>query len=416
MQTARAHSAVVWPDLAASAVWWAYDRAPAGLDAMLHVGRRYLAPLLQPRMPVRRLGLASDVAGSLLTAFGQSMTLDRIVHGLRPIATWSAELPSASLADTIGRLRSGAFPGDASLASLPRFAAGLVGDGCLRIPALVSLELPLAGGVEDSLGRATTTVRRDARRVLDAGTTWSVSHELSEFEQFYQEFYTPSVSHRFGELAVLRERAMLRRQFRQGGGLIWLEIQGRRIAGTVVQLRGTTLHGLVAAADPSVRCEGRAGPQFAVKIAAIDVAAKLGATKLDLGGTVPFLCDGNLQAKRAFGGTIRRPDDSHRDLVLSWRVGVPAVRHLLHQAPLVFEFRHELHAVAAAALGTLADAREGSRLWRQYAPGGLRRRFVLGAAGWSSHAGDGSPAPSGPIVLCPDVDAAALNRAAAALD
>ena len=84
MHTARAQSAVAWPDLAASAVWWAYDRAPEGLDAMFHVGRRYLAPLLQPRMPVRRLGLATDVEGGLLTAFGQSMTLDHVVHRTPP--------------------------------------------------------------------------------------------------------------------------------------------------------------------------------------------------------------------------------------------------------------------------------------------------------------------------------------------
>ena len=415
MPTARGTTANSWPAMVANTARWAYDRAPAGLDGLLDAGRRYLAPMLQPRLPVAAVGLGSDPGGALV-AIGRSMTLDYVLDRLGPVTASRAALPPIALARAVGRLRRGAVAGDVVVAALPRALAGLVGPGYLRIPGLVGFELPLAGGLEATLGRATTTVRRDARRVLEAGTTWSVSHEPAEFEQFYLEFYAPSVRDRFGDLAVLREQAMLRRQFRQGGALIWLERDGRRVAGTVVQLRGATLHGLVAAADPDIRHEGRAGPQFALKIAALDVAARLGAAKLDLGGTVPLLRDGNLQAKRSFGAGIRLQDDSHRDLALGWRAGTTAVRHLLHQAPLLFATPGGLCAMAATAPGTVADARAGCQLWRQHAPAGLRRLFVLGAAGWASHATDGPPAPGGPIVLCPDVDPAAINRAAAAID
>jgi hypothetical protein len=205
---------------------------------------------------------------------------------------------------------------------------------------------------------------------------------------------------------------MLRRQFRHGGALIWLERAGRRIAGTVVQVRGSTLHGLVAAADPSIPQEGRAGPQFAIKIAALDLAPWLGAKRIDLGGTVPSLRDGSFQAKRAFGAELVRMEDSHRDLLLSWRAGAPAIRRLLHRAPLLFDAPGGLCGVAAVEPGDVADVRVACQLWRQYAPAGMRRLVVLGAATYSSHATDGPRRRDGPIVLCPECDASAVVRAA----
>ena len=46
-------------------------------------------------------------------------------------------------------------------------------------------------------------------------------------------------------------------------------------------------------------------------------------------------------------------------------------------------------------------------LWRQLAPPGVRGLFLLGAGGPAAH-----PAPDAMVCLCPDLDAASVNRLA----
>ena len=294
-------SGISHPNLAIAASWWLYEHAPAPLDSLLHLGRRHLAPLLRPRLDLRSYQLADASSGQIVAA-GDGMTLNFL---LQRLGYMSAAAPRPTgLMGIAAALRRAAEEGDLVLAMVPRAIGRRMGSDFLRVPALVSLALEVKHDLETTLAQATTTVRRDARRVVEMGITWTVSHALSEFDHFYDHYYAPSVSQRFGELAVVRQRSMLRRQFRHGGALIWLEQGGRRIGGSIVQVRIGTLHGLVAAADPRLEHEGRAGPQFAGKIAALVLASRLGAARVDLGGTVPCVRDGVMQAKRAFGASL----------------------------------------------------------------------------------------------------------------
>ena len=401
--------AVARPGGLAAAGWWLYERAPARLDALLELGRRYLAPLLRPRLAVRHHRLEGSPGGSALS-LGDGMTLSFLVQRLGPAAVETRSGCGYPKAATV--LREAMDEDDLVLAMVPRLLAGRLGRACLRVPGLVSLHLEVAPDLDATLVAATTTVRRDARRVLDAGFRWTLSDRSSDFERFYDDYYAPSVRIRFGDLGVVRERAMLHRQFRHGGHLIWLERDGRRVAATVVQVRRGVLHGLVAAADPLLQHEGRAGPQFAVKIAAMALARELGAHTIDLGGTVPSLRDGGMRAKRAFGAMVTPFADSHRELLLAWRADSFASRRLLHEAPLLFACGGGLSAVAAPPPGKIADAAAALELWRQLAPRGLQQLFLLGAPAIVRLQPDGSPG-DGPIVLWPDDGAGPLAAAAA---
>ena len=72
MPTAHGTTASSWPGLVANVAQWAYDRVPEGLDSLLDSSRRYIAPMLQPRLPVAAVGLGSDPGGALV-AIGRSM-------------------------------------------------------------------------------------------------------------------------------------------------------------------------------------------------------------------------------------------------------------------------------------------------------------------------------------------------------
>jgi hypothetical protein len=190
MQTERDIASGGWSDPVASAIAWTYDNAPAGLDTLLHLGRRYVAPLLKPRLPMRRIAIGDGMSGTVL-AIGESLTLDYVLQRLGGTRAAETLRGGATLFEIGSRLRSGTIEHDVVLVVVPRALAVPLGARCVRVPGLVSFVLPVASSLDTSLAEATTTVRRDARRVMEAGTIWTIATETAEFERFYDLFYTP---------------------------------------------------------------------------------------------------------------------------------------------------------------------------------------------------------------------------------
>jgi len=173
------------PNLAAAAGWWLYEHAPAPVDSLLRFGRRHLAPLLHRRPDLRSYHLADASSGQIVAA-GDGMTLGFL---LQRLGRMSAAAPcSTGLASLSAALRRADAEGDLVLAMVPRAIGRRIGRGFLRAPALVSLALEVKHDLEATLAQATTTVRRDARRVLEMGVTWTVSHALSELDRFYDHY------------------------------------------------------------------------------------------------------------------------------------------------------------------------------------------------------------------------------------
>jgi Acetyltransferase (GNAT) domain len=404
------------------ALWWAYERAPGGCDALFQLGRRHVMPVLRHRVPVSRLSGPTAGGGprATLVTTGSAMTLDLLVRRFFDGRPEVEPLGAVSLPRLPGVLERLAPTADLILACVPRAFAGWFGERYLRVPALAGARLPVGATVEAILVQAARTVRYDVRRALAKGYGWAFSRGQADFERFYDEFYRPSVRARFGPLAVVREREVLRRHFRHGGGLIWLHRDGRAVAGELVRGQGRRLRSLVAGVHPSWQDRSDPSPQFALNLATCDVAVRRGFSEVDFGGSVPSLRDGVLRSKRAWGAVVGPWEESHRDILVRWPAkSDQTVRQFLDATPLLFEGPSGLCAVAAVEPGRPTDvdaaADAGARLWRQYAPRGLRRLCLLGAAdGPSRHAPDGRPAPDGPILLCPAGDAAAINRAAGA--
>jgi len=221
---------------AGRALWWAYERVPGGCDAFFHLGRRYVMPVLRHRVPVSRLSGSTADGGprATLVTTGSAMTLDLLVRRFFDGRPKVEPIGAVSLARLLGVLERLAPTADLILACVPRAFAGWFGERYLRVPALVGARLPIGATNEATLAQATKTVRYDVRRALAKGYGWTCSRDQADFERFYDEFYRPSVRARFGPLAVVREREVLRRHFRHGGGLVWLHRDGRAAAGELV--------------------------------------------------------------------------------------------------------------------------------------------------------------------------------------
>ncbi len=399
------------------ALWWAYEHAPGHLDRVFWFGRRYAAALLRHRLPLCRLSGRSPADGREVTVVtaGAAMTLDFLVERIFASRPRARHLGMVSLARLPGTLERIGADADLTLACVPRAAARwLGGDRCLKVPALVSFRLGIGAGIDATLGAATYNVRRDARRTIESGYSWALSRAPDDFDRFYHEFYVPFVRQRFGPLAVLREPPELRRHFRHGGGIIWVRHAGRAVAGGLVRVTGGELRALVEAVHPSWPQNVKPSPQFAVNIATFDVAATLGLTVVDLGGTTPSLRDGVFRTKRAWGATVQISAESHRQLLLRWSAdGHQALLPLLRAAPLLFEARGRLSALAAVGPGRPADLAAGLELWRNLAPAGLDRLYLLRAGGPGDAAADELRTPDGRIRICAPMGATALSRVAA---
>lgn len=411
MRTERSEQILSVPSGLGRAAWWAYEHAPGRLDPLFQLGRRYVAPLLRHRLALHRLTGRSPADGRSITVItaGAAMTLDFLVERVfaaRPTVEHLGMVPLPRLPGVLERVGAGA---DLTLACVPyALARWLGGERYLRVPALVSFRLRCGTDLDSTLAAATYNVRRDARRTVESGYSWALADAPDDFERFYHDFYAPFVRLRFGPLAVLRQPPELRRHFRHGGGIIWVRQAGRPVAGGLVRAGTGELHALVEAVHPGWRPDVKPSPQFAVNIATFDIASRLGAGTVDLGGTTPSLRDGVFRTKRAWGAEVRISAESHRQLLLRWSPGGGALLPLLQAAPLLFEARGRLSALTAAGPGPAAELAAGRELWRQLAPAGLDRLYALQAGGPGS-----ADAVDGRIRVCAPPDAASLNRLAA---
>ena len=162
------------------AFWWAYEHAPEGMDALFHLGRRYVLPMLRHRLPVRRLTGATTSGHpsvSMITT-GAAMTLDVLVNRFfcePPRVEFLEPVPLARLPAVLEQL---APTTDLMLACVPRAFVGWFGPSYLRIPALVGARLPLGDTLATTLAHATRDRTLDVRRVLAADYHWTFSREL----------------------------------------------------------------------------------------------------------------------------------------------------------------------------------------------------------------------------------------------
>jgi hypothetical protein len=396
-------------------LWRAFGHAPDGLDALIHLGRRHVLPLLRHRLPVYRLtGTTShDRAAATVVTIGTSMTLDWLVQRFFHAEPHREVLRSTSvfrLHEALERLTPTA---DLVLACVPRVSAGWLGDAYLRVPALVGARLPVGDSLSTTLANATRSVHYNARHAVANGYTWSFSDDAADFEVFYDDFYRPFVLERFGQLAVVQQREVLRRHFRQNGGIMWIRHCGRVVGGLLVRERGRCLLTPAEGVDPAWPAMVKPSVQFVFYLAAIDVALNRGLASVDLGTTVPCLWNGVFRMKRSLGAIFEESADSHRDILVRWRTPYgPAVQTFFHVGPLLFASSSGLCALASPPLDKSLDGKEIDRPEKQLMAEGIKHIFVLGQSNTYGDSSIGHAGLEAVDLLDPSADAMAINHIA----
>ncbi|MDF1585488.1 hypothetical protein [Marinimicrococcus flavescens] len=364
-------------------------RAAASLDALrarvdgpweaaASAGRYLFAPLAERRLPLRRIsGLTPSGRPATVLVAGASRTIDLWLQRVMP---HGRELVGLGTEGTMAAARGLGGPGiDMVLARVPRiYGRYLAADGQLRLPEVVAQRAATAEMRRRLL--LSKSVRSSAGLSHAAGLGWREATEEGAFERFYAQMYRPFAERRFGEAAIVRERAALRRRLAKGG-LLWIEQRGRIVGGVLIERdRGVLrLLSLGTVLDP--QAARAAGFHVAVRLAGLDQAEACGLDVIDFGGTMPWLTDGILRSKHLWGAVLGHKRWLNRDILVRWERCTPAVADMLAAAPLILERPEGLVGVGALPGDGPASPAGAASLARRLHAAGLTAMTLIGPAG-----------------------------------
>ncbi|MFL5332276.1 MAG: hypothetical protein ACJ8H8_03650, partial [Geminicoccaceae bacterium] len=356
----------------------AFQHSPFWIDPPYKAALHYALPLVRRRHPLRRLtGIARDGQSAAVLVAGDTSSLD-----VEELAQAFFTAPPED--ELIGSLAGPALAlqladmldtHDLVLARTWRvFARDAAAAGLLAVPHVPELRLPV-GTAESMLAGTNQSIRRMVRRCDEEGYRLEISAGNGRFAEFYHDFHQPFVRQRHGINTVEHEPQAMRRRLRRGG-ISWTVLNGERlfavafeiVDGTFRELFAGSPAGRVDLAVQRARCASRAGH--------IHWCAERGLRWLVMGGCRPWLSDGMLANKRAWGGELVPRSDDLRSLLVGWRRWRPALAQLLADYPLVVRAPDGFGAITAAP-----DDCTPPSDWQGRAPRGLRHLHVVAGSG-----------------------------------
>jgi hypothetical protein len=249
------------------------------------------------------------------------------------------------MAGALAMLRRESRAHDLVLARVPSILADQAGaTDFLRLPWLVDM-WARAAEVAKRRQRGRGTVASAYARWKQQGFTAARGETAADLARFYETMYLPFARARFGDAASTLDRATLRRALDRGT-VLWVELDGRPVAGQLLERSGDALHTVAVGTSLAPEAAQATGVLTALKVAACELALAEGLEWIDFGGCMPWLTDGVLQNKRQWGAELVHRGGLHRALLATWARWTPAAAALLAQAPIC------RHGTATIALTT----------------------------------------------------------------
>jgi hypothetical protein len=213
----------------------------------------------------------------------------------------------------------------------------------LRVPEWIRMVAPVPASNRDFRANS---VHNDIRVVRRNRLMWRVSHDADELATYLDRDYYPYTRLRYGDDAFVQPPRWMRNSFRKGG-LLWVEREGKPIAGLVFEqeppvFRMSTI--ACAGADEGLL---RQGAVAGVYLFSFECARSLGLTTVDMRGCRPCLHDPLFFVKRKYGAAVEDKLDSVYDHLVRWTTATPAVMRFLAESPLIFRDGNGLSAIHA---------------------------------------------------------------------
>ncbi len=328
-----------------------FERLPPAADGILRRLRRTASVLDGRRLTTERRAGEGVNGPATLALAGKGASLAYVAERFLPTVATTAATAETTRGDLAAWLREAAAGADLAIAAVPRrTGVSLLRQGFTTVPEAVGARLAVqADGT--TFKDASATARRNVRQVEKRGFAWSVTHDIGDFEHFYDRMYVPFARRRYGDLAFVRNRHALRRRFRHGG-LLRIDEGGTIIAAQLFKREGDRVEMLGPGTLDGDPGPVKRGAFSALYVFAEAYAREQGLKWLDFGASLPALSDGVLGHKRGWGAEIEPRVEADRDLVLCWQKPTPALVAFLRAHPLI------VHADAGLALLAAPDFAE----------------------------------------------------------
>ncbi len=379
--------------------WWLYCFSPLVMDDVRRHVKTALLPLHNLRVPVFRLEGKSHLAGRRATMIQAgdetgAGVLDQYLFAEEPRRQIVDRVPFWTLPRTLKRLRTSA---DITLARVDRITARrFYGRDYLDALVSVAMHVIISNDPVD-LANAGKNTADDLRRVKKGCFEHQIAHSDEDFREFYDHFHVPTMHRRHGRFSVIYNFHLLKRMFRRGG-LLWILQNGRRVAGGVFsEINGhieTGALGVEAGRDEHIKN----GALAALYVFLTRYARERSCRRISLGGTPAALRNGIFIYKRKWGVVV--PGECTPDeLLIHWNRFDDLVADFFARAAPIFRDHGGLSAMTAVHSDRPAAPAAALKLHRDLWIKGLRRLYVVSAAGWEPPGHGHQPALPDELVL-----------------
>jgi len=170
-------------------------------------------------------------------------------------------------------------------------------DKVLMQPNFIELEIPLPDTIEDYNKLVTGDVRNNLKKVKKIDFIFSVSYDLSWFEEFYTNYYRPSMMDRHDDAYIMAKSEMASFVNQPGVKFLKINLNDQCVAAAVVMIKGEKYsYAKVGWLNGDVKIL-EMGAVTAIYKYIVERAFAVGSKVISLGGTPPFLESGVLRYK-----------------------------------------------------------------------------------------------------------------------
>lgn len=273
---------------------------------------------------------------------------------------------------------------DLSLLRLNRMYRGRArARGYLTVPAWVQASLDTRRSFDaiiegERSGR--NSRKRDVRQARKAGFYPVFARGPAEVRHFFEDWCVPFLEARFASAMVVPGTDWIR-QLGRFCEVMWIERDGTRFGGAILERRGRALHGILfGLRDPADVREGVLSAGYCFMI---ERAAREGYDAFEFGGSRPVLSDGILRYKLKWGAVLTSSVVQWDYFAVGIDAGNEAARTLLTAHPLIAEDDGRLVVVTSGDAAVLP-------------PGvGLSGALVPSTSGWTPSLAAAMPARVG---------------------
>ena len=248
---------------------------------------------------------------------------------------------------------------------------------CLYIPGWVNGEIDISVDNPSLFKQRNTSLKSDLSKVRRNKLRFEVTKDLSQLHNFYYNMYVPYITKVHGSRSKVMNYDYVEREFRKGGlfnDLLLIKKQEEYIAGVLLHYKKDKAKLSTLGVKDGNLDYVRDGAVGALFYFSIHYMAEKGFTRIDFGGSRPFLKDGVLRYKRKWDQKISNKKEI--GFLIKMISKTEAVRGFFVNNPLIYEDKAGLNGAIFVTSDQSLSQSDFARIYKAYYLRGLSKLVV----------------------------------------